>query len=291
MAQAPTLPVLPLDAAALARVVEEALREDLGGQSGVSGDVTTSTLFGPGARCRARLLVKEPGVVCGLPVAEAVFYALDTKVRFEAVVSDGRRLHEPQEVAVVEGPVRAVLAGERTALNLLGRLSGVATLARAFVDAVSGTGATILDTRKTTPGLRALEKYATRVGGVTNHRQGLHDGILVKDNHLLLAGDMSRAVETVRALAGDLPVEVEVETLDEARAALDAGADVLLLDNMSLDALAAAVALASPRARLEASGGVSLANVRAVAETGVDFISVGALTHAARSLDVSLEVL
>ncbi|MDQ3571215.1 MAG: carboxylating nicotinate-nucleotide diphosphorylase, partial [Actinomycetota bacterium] len=245
----------------------------------------------PEVRCRARLLVKEPGVVCGLPAAEAVFRTLDAGVRFQQLVSEGDRLDEPGEVAFVEGAARAVLTGERTALNLLGRLSGVATLARAYVDAVAGTGTVILDTRKTTPGLRVLEKYATSAGGVKNHRSGLGDGILVKDNHLRLAGDVGAAVAALRLAAEGWPIEVEVETLTEVRAALDAGSDVLLLDNMTLEAITEAVALASPRATLEASGGVSLANVRAVAETGVDFISVGALTHGARSLDVSLEVL
>ncbi len=275
-----------LDAAAVARVVHEALAEDVG-----SGDLTTNALFPPHARARARLLVKEPGVVCGLPVAEAVFRALDPEVRFEAVVGEGDHLRRADRVAVVEGSARAVLSGERTALNLLGRLSGVATMARAFVDAVAGTGATILDTRKTTPGLRVLEKYATSVGGATNHRRGLHDGVLVKDNHLALSGDVRTVVELLRRVPGGHPVEVEVESLEEVRAALDAAADALLLDNMSPGAMREAVVLAGSRATLEASGGVSLANVRAVAETGVGYISVGALTHAARSVDVSLEVL
>lgn len=274
------------EAAALAKVVEAALAEDLG-----DGDVTTTAIVATEARCRARLLVKEAGVVCGVPAAEAVFRALDPGVRFEPLVEEGRHLPGAGEVAVVEGSARAVLAAERTALNLLGRLSGVATLARAFVDAVAGTGAVVLDTRKTTPGLRTLEKYATAVGGATNHRFGLHDGILVKDNHLRLCGDVRAVVASLRAGAPGLPIEVEVETLDGVGAALDAGADVLLLDNMGLEVMAEAVELVSSRARLEASGGISLANVRAVAETGVDYVSVGSITHAARCLDVSLEVL
>ncbi len=279
-----------LDPEAMARVVREALAEDVG-----DGDLTTNALFAAEARCRARMLVKEPGVVCGLSVAEAVFRALDADVCFEEVVPEGHHLQQSGpmagEVAVVEGSARAVLSAERTALNLLGRLSGVATMARAFVDAVAGTDAVILDTRKTTPGLRALEKYATSVGGATNHRQGLHDGILVKDNHLRLTGEVTTVVEALRHVAGDHRVEIEVETLEDVGAALDAGADALLLDNMSPAVMRQAVALTASRATLEASGGVSLANVRAVAETGVDFISVGAITHAARSLDVSLEVL
>ena len=276
-----------LDQHAVSRVVEQALAEDLG--PGV-GDVTTDAVVAPRVRCRARLLVKDPGVVCGLAVAEAVFRALDPDVGYEAMVAEGQRLDTTATVARLEGSARAVLAGERAALNLLGRLSGVATAARAFVDAVAGTGVIILDTRKTMPGLRVLEKYATSVGGAVNHRMGLFDGILVKDNHLRLAGGIRPALHAVRRAAGGYPIEVEVETLEEVAQALAAGADVLLLDNMTTELMADAVALARGRARTEASGGVTLARVRAVAQTGVDFISVGALTHAARSLDVSLEV-
>jgi nicotinate-nucleotide pyrophosphorylase (carboxylating) len=275
-----------LDPAVVAGVVRHALAEDVG-----SGDITTNALFPPEARARARLVFREPGLVCGLPVAEAVFRALDPEMCFEAAVGEGQHLQEAGQVAVLEGSARAVLTGERTALNLVGRLSGVATMARAFVDAVAGTDVVILDTRKTTPGLRELEKYATSVGGATNHRRGLHDGILVKDNHLALSGDVRTVVEVLRRVPGGHPVEVEVESLEDIGAALDAGADAMLLDNMSLEAMTEAVALAGARATLEASGSVSLANVHAVAQTGVDSISVGALTHAARSLDVSLEVL
>jgi nicotinate-nucleotide pyrophosphorylase (carboxylating) len=193
-------------------------------------------------------------------------------------------------IAELDGPARGVLTGERLALNLIGRLSGIATLTRRYVDAVAGTGATILDTRKTTPGLRVLEKHAVATGGGTNHRFGLDDGVLVKDNHLRLTGGIAPAIAALRA-ATDLPVEVEAETLDQVREAVEAGADAILLDNMSTDGLREAVALVAGRARLEASGGVSLDTVRAIAETGVDFVSVGALTHSAPSLDVSLEVL
>jgi nicotinate-nucleotide pyrophosphorylase (carboxylating) len=192
-------------------------------------------------------------------------------------------------VASVEGPARAVLTGERVALNVLGRMSGIATATRRYVDAVAGTGATILDTRKTTPGLRTIEKEAVRCGGGTNHRLGLHDGILIKDNHLRVAGSLADAV--ARAKATGIAVEVECDTLEQVREALAAGADRILLDNMTRPELREAVALVDRRAELEASGGITLENVRAVAETGVDFVSVGALTHSARSLDVSLEVL
>jgi nicotinate-nucleotide pyrophosphorylase (carboxylating) len=273
-------------AADLERVVRAALAEDVR-----SGDVTTDGLLSLETGCRAHVLLKEPGVVCGLAAAEAAFRALDRNVSFEPRVEDGDRVDEvPAVVAAVEGAARALLTAERTALNLLGRLSGIATLARRYVDAVAGTGAIILDTRKTTPGLRALEKEAVRCGGATNHRLGLDDAVLVKENHLRLAGGIRQAVERLRR-ATDLPIEVEAETIDDVREALAAGADRILLDNMPLDRIREAVALAGGRTPLEVSGGVSLETVRAIAETGVDFISVGALTHSARSLDVSMEVL
>ena len=276
-----------LDERELARVVAGALAEDVG-----AGDLTSEGVVSEAAACEARLLLAEPGVVCGLPVAEAVFRALEPEVRFEALAADGDWLDAiPTLVARVEGPARALLTGERTALNLLGRLSGVATLTRRFVDAVAGTGAVILDTRKTTPGLRALEKYAVRCGGGRNHRLGLDDGILIKDNHLRIAGGVRAAVERLRAAGvSDLPIEVEAETLEAVGEALAAGADRILLDNMPPDLVAEAVRLVGGRAQLEASGGVTLDTVRTIAETGVDFISIGALTHSARSLDVSMEV-
>jgi nicotinate-nucleotide pyrophosphorylase (carboxylating) len=258
------------------------LAEDVG-----SGDVTTLALIDDDATSEAVVLVKEPGVVCGLEVAAAVF--ADVDVAFEPLVADGTTV-EPGPIAKLEGPARGVLTGERLALNLIGRLSGIATLTRRYVDAVEGTGATILDTRKTTPGLRALEKRAVAAGGGTNHRFGLDDGVLVKDNHLRLAGGIAPAVARLRT-ATDLPVEVEVESLAQVEEAVEAGADTVLLDNMTIDELREAVSLVAGRAKLEASGGVTLDTVREIGETGVDFISVGALTHSARSLDVSLEVL
>jgi nicotinate-nucleotide pyrophosphorylase (carboxylating) len=257
------------------------LAEDVG-----AGDVTSAAVVDEEALCEARIVVKEPGVVCGLDVAAAVFEALGA--RLEPLVADGDRV-EPGPVARVDGPARAVLTGERLALNLLARLSGIATLTSRFVEAVEGTGATILDTRKTTPGLRELEKHAVRCGGGTNHRLGLFDGVLIKDNHLRVAGSVGEAVACARGTG--LRVEVECDTLDQVAEALEAAADRILLDNMSPDELRAAVALVAGRAELEASGGVTLENLRAVAETGVDFISVGALTHSARALDCSLEVL
>jgi nicotinate-nucleotide pyrophosphorylase (carboxylating) len=269
------------------RVATAALAEDIG-----AGDVTTEALVPGGLRCRAQLQLEESGVVCGVPVAVAVFHALDPTARIEPVLAEGALVTEtPAVIAEIEGDARAVLSGERVAVNLVSRLCGVATLTRTFVDLVDGTGATILDTRKTTPGLRALEKYAVRCGGGTNHRAGLDDAILVKENHLRLAGGITAALAALRERAGALPVEVETETLDEVREALGAGATRILLDNMSPSETAGAVALVAGRAQLEASGGISPESVRAYAETGVDFISVGALTNRARSLHISLEVL
>ncbi len=257
------------------------LAEDVG-----DGDLTSESVVPADARLEAFLLLKEEGVVCGLDVAEAVFRELDPDVEFERRAAEGDLT--TGEVARVAGNARALLTGERTALNLLGRLSGISTLTRRYVDAVAGTGATILDTRKTTPGLRALEKLAVRTGGGTNHRFGLYDGVLIKDNHLRLGGGVAESVR--RAQGQGVPVEVECETLDDVREALDAGADILLLDNMTLPQLNAAVLFVDGRAKTEASGGVTLETVRDVAATGVDFISIGALTHGARSLDVSMEV-
>jgi nicotinate-nucleotide pyrophosphorylase (carboxylating) len=274
---------MELTADAVEAVVAGALAEDVG-----SGDLTTEAVVPAGARCRAALLVEEPGVVCGVETAALVFRTLDPDVEVEQMVEDGMRVDGPTAVAAIEGPARAILTGERTALNLLGRLCGVATLTARYVDLVAGTGATILDTRKTTPGLRALEKYAVRCGGGTNHRSGLYDAVLLKENHLRMAGGIGAAV----AALGDpgVPVEVETETLEEVAEAAAAGVDRILLDNMSPAEVARAVDVVGGRVPLEASGGVTLETVRAYAEAGVDFISVGALTHSARSLAVSLEV-
>jgi len=278
---------MELTAGAIERVAELALAEDVG-----DGDVTTEAIVPDDLRCRAQLLLEEPGIVCGVHAAAAVFRALDPDVHVDVLLADGAVVATPPAVlAEIEGPARAVLTAERTALNLLARLCGIATLTRRFVDLVEGTGTTILDTRKTTPGLRALEKYAVRCGGGSNHRAGLYDAVLVKENHLRVAGGIATAVALVRERADDLPVEVEAETLDQVGEALDVGVERILLDNMSPEDVARAVALVAGRAALEASGGISPATVRAYAETGVDFISVGALTHGARSLHVSLEVL
>jgi nicotinate-nucleotide pyrophosphorylase (carboxylating) len=268
------------------RVVTAALTEDVG-----SGDATTLALVPEDAHCSAELLLEEPGVVCGVPVAAAVFHALDPAVRVVARIGEGSAASDvPALIAEIEGPARAILSGERVALNLLGRLCGIASLTRRFVELTDGTHTTVLDTRKTTPGLRALEKYAVRCGGGSNHRSGLYDGVLVKENHLRVAGGVTAALAALDGRIDGLSVEVEAETIAQVREAVAAGAPRILLDNMSPEEVREAVELASGRAELEASGGVSLATVRAYAETGVDFVSVGALTHSARSLHVSLEV-
>jgi nicotinate-nucleotide pyrophosphorylase (carboxylating) len=269
------------------RVVAAALAEDVG-----SGDATTLALVPENARCSAELLLEEPGVVCGIPAATAAFRALDPTVQVEAKLEEGAAVSDvPVVVAELEGPARAILTGERVALNLLGRLCGIASLTRRFAELTEGTPTTVLDTRKTTPGLRALEKYAVRCGGGRNHRAGLYDGVLVKENHLRVAGGVTAALAALNGRVDGLPVEVEAETIAQVREALDARAPRILLDNMSPEEVREAVELAGGRAELEASGGVSLATIRAYAETGVDFVSVGALTHSARSLHVSLEVL
>jgi nicotinate-nucleotide pyrophosphorylase (carboxylating) len=273
-----------LTADALDRVIAAALAEDVG-----AGDLTTERVVPATARAGGELVLEEAGVVCGVPAAARVFQTLDRGVTIEQLVEEGARVSGPTAVAHLAGPARAILTGERTALNLLGRLSGIATLTARYVDVVAGTGATILDTRKTTPGLRAFERYAVRCGGGTNHRFGLHDAILLKENHLRIAGGISAAASALGDRNGTF-VEVEAETLAEVVEAVEAGVDRILLDNMSVEEVVSAVELVAGRVPLEASGGITLANVRAYAETGVQFISIGALTHGARSLAVSLEV-
>lgn len=271
---------------AFAEVVGRALAEDIG-----SGDLTSEVLFGADDRCKAVILLKEAGVVCGLPLASAAFRKLDQAIELERLAGEGELVDAaPQELVRLTGRTRAILGAERVALNLLGRLSGIATLTRRFVEAVEGSGVAVLDTRKTTPGLRILEKYAVQIGGGVNHRFGLFDAVLVKDNHLRLAGGVAEAVRRLRSSAS-LPLEVEADTHEQVEQALGLGVERILLDNMSPSEVATAVELVAARAQLEVSGGVTLDNVRAYAETGVNAISIGALTHSARSLDVSLEVL
>ena len=265
-------------------LIERALAEDAGG-----GDVTSAAVVPADAVARARIDQKQPGVLAGMHVAESVFRTVDPALRWHAHAHDGD-YRESGLVAEVAGPARSLMTGERTALNFLQRLSGVATLTARYVAAVAGTGVTILDTRKTTPGLRVLEKQAVVAGGGSNHRFGLHDAVLVKENHAALAGGVGEATRLAveYGRANGVPVEVECATLAEVDDALAAGIERILLDNMSLDDLRAAVERATGRAKLEASGGVTLDTVRAIAETGVDYISVGALTHSAPALDLSL---
>jgi nicotinate-nucleotide pyrophosphorylase (carboxylating) len=267
--------------------VQRALDEDL--QS--AGDITSQALIPPGMRGRGRIVLREEGVVAGLPLASMVFRLLDGNIGFQSLASDGDHLAASSDIAIVEGPVMVILEGERTALNFLQRLSGIATLTSKFVGLTASHATEIMDTRKTTPGLRALEKYAVRAGGGRNHRFGLYDGMLVKDNHIAAVGGVGRATELAReAAAGERPVEVEVQALDGVEEAMRAGADVVMLDNMSIEEVREAVLIASGKVKLEASGGITLDNVAAYASTGVDFISVGALTHSARALDIALEM-
>jgi len=267
-------------------IIRLALSEDVG-----RGDLTTEATVSPDAIASAEVLQKSPGVVCGLPVVARVFSAVDPRVHVTPLADEGSFEARPMVVARIDGPAAAILTGERTALNFLQRLSGVATASRRASELVAGTRARVIDTRKTTPGLRVLEKYAVRVGGASNHRAGLDDGFLIKENHIRAAGGITTAVQSAqrRAAPGQI-VEVEVTTFDELDEALAAGATLILLDNFSVDRLETAVAQTAGRARLEASGGITLDNLADVASTGVDFVSLGALTHSAGALDFSLEV-
>jgi len=285
MSEAPTAE-LKLPPSLVERAVAAALAEDLG----AAGDITTDAIIPADARGEARIVARKAGVVAGLDLAEAAFRALDPEVLFTRVVEDGGKVAAGGTIAQISAKTRALLTGERTALNFLGRLSGIATLTAAYVAAVEGTGARIAETRKTTPGLRAFEKYAVRAGGGVNHRFGLYDAILVKDNHIAAAGGLANALHALRARAGHVvKLEVEVDTLDQLEEALRFPIDAVLLDNMDVATLKKAVALVKGRVVAEASGGVTLETVKEIAETGVDVISVGALTHSARSLDSSLE--
>lgn len=269
--------------------VRAALAEDVS-----SGDVTTLATVPESAVATAFMVAREPLVVAGLAFAEQAFQELSATIQVERLLADGQRAGAGQRLLRVRGFARAVLTAERVALNFVQRLSGVATVTAAFVEAVRGTNARILDTRKTTPGWRRFEKYAVACGGGTNHRVGLYDMVLIKDNHLAALRDakpnaIAAAVQRARAAYPQLKVEVEADTLEQVRQATDAGADIILLDNMTTDQLREAVQVVGGRAKLEASGGVNLQTVRAIAETGVDFISVGAITHSARAVDIGLD--
>ena len=271
--------------AAIEAIIRLALSEDIG-----RGDITTESTVPAENLGQAVILQKAPGVLCGLPIVEAVFALLDPRVQVETLAEEGS-WGDRREVARITGPARAILTGERTALNFLQRLSGVATMSYRAKEAVEGTGAAVLDTRKTTPGHRAIEKYAVRVGGCRNHRAGLDDAVLIKDNHIRAAGGISAAVEGARKRVGPAQkIEVEVTNRAELDQALAAGAEIIMLDNHTPDAMREAARYVAGRAKLEASGGITLNNLREIALTGVDYISLGALTHSAGSLDFSLEI-
>ena len=267
-------------------IVRAALEEDLG----APGDITSAAVVPAGAVAEGQIVAREEGTIAGLPIAARVFELADPAVRFEPLCHDGDHVAPGTALARVRGPARAVLAAERTALNFLGHLSGIATLTARFAAAVAGTDTRILDTRKTTPGLRALEKYAVRAGGGSNHRMGLHDAVLIKDNHLAVAGGVAAAVRAARRGVGpETVVEVEADTLEQVAEAAEAGPDVILLDNMDAATLRRAVAAVGGRAATEASGGMDIEAARRAARAGVDFVSVGALTHSAPHLNVALD--
>jgi len=266
-------------------LIELAIAEDIG-----PGDATSEAVLPATLVLCGRIIAKRAGVIAGLPVAEAVFRRVDPALRLSSHVQDGDSVTPGDVVAEVNGPGQGMLAAERLALNFLQHLSGIATLTRAFVDAVDGTKAIVLDTRKTHPGYRVLEKYAVRMGSGHNHRMSLHDMLLVKDNHIEAAGSITTAVEQARSFHPELPIEVEVKNLDELREAVRLNVDRIMLDNMDLDQMRQAVTLAGGRVGLEASGGVDLERVAAIAATGVDYISIGALTHSAPALDLSMLV-
>lgn len=264
--------------------IKRALDEDIG-----TGDVTTNSIVPANTSLRGRIIAKQDGVVAGLHVASAVMVTLSEHITFVPNTTDGAKVSRGTVLADLDGPARALLTGERAALNFLGRMSGIATLTRKFVDAVSSTNAVILDTRKTAPGLRITDKLAVQMGGGQNHRTGLFDMVLIKDNHIDFAGSITNAVGRVRSSGTDLEIEVETRSLDHVREALALGVERILLDNMSTEMMHEAVAICDGRAKLEASGNVTLDNVLEVARTGVDYISVGALTHSPKVFDVSLE--
>ena len=274
-------PMLPTE---ILDCIQRALAEDIG-----TGDATTLSIVPIGSMMKGQIIAKQEGVIAGLDVARAAYELLDSSVDFSPQLADGSRVTRGGLLALVSGRTSSLLTAERTALNFLGRMSGIATLTRQFVDAVAGTRAVILDTRKTAPGLRLVDKLAVKLGGGGNHRIGLYDMILIKDNHIDYAGGIEEAVRRARAFDSGLPIEVETRTLGDLKIALQLGVERILLDNMSVEMMAEAVELTNGRAKLEASGNVTLETVRRIAETGVDFISIGALTHSAKVFDVSFD--
>ena len=275
-----------------ALLIEPLMREALAEDLGRAGDITTDAIIPADQWARAVIAAREPGVISGLIAADLAFKLMDETIRLAPHAPDGTEVTPGDIIAHIEGPARAILSAERVALNFMGHLSGVATATHRLVAAVAGTNARIICTRKTIPGLRVLEKYAVRCGGGLNHRFGLDDAVLVKDNHIAAAGGIEQAVKALRGRLGPMvKIEVEVDSLDQLEIALALGIDAILLDNMAPDIMRRAVAMTAGRARLEASGGVTLESVRAIAESGVDYISSGAITHSARSLDLGLDFL
>ncbi len=265
-------------------LVRDALKEDIGR----GYDITSQNIIPNDQATKAVMRCREPGVLAGLELAETAFMLLSDQISFERHVEDGNELSAGQDILTIKGPTQTILTGERTALNFLTHLSGIATLTHQYVEAIEGTGAKILDTRKTIPGLRSLQKYAVTMGGGTNHRMGLYDAVLIKDNHIAIAGGIEQALNAVK---GQDNIEIEVDTLAQIQEVLDhGGADIVLLDNMDVETLRKAVTMAKGKIKTEASGGVTLKTVKAIAETGVDFISVGALTHSAPALDIGLDI-
>ena len=279
-----SVPFAPLDPALYREIVRRALAEDLGW-----GDVTTEATVAPEQRARGVILAKSPCVIAGIQVAEEAFRQLDPAIVFHIRRQDSDRCAPGDIVAEAHGSAAAMLTAERTALNLLQRMSGIATLTRAFVDA-SGGSIIVLDTRKTTPTLRALEKYAVRAGGGTNHRSGLDDGILIKDNHIRLAGGVEEAVRRMKQAGQEMPIEVEAQSLDQVDQAIAAGADIILVDNLPIEQVREAVKRVRGRAKIEVSGGVTLERMSELSRTGADYVSVGALTHSAPAADISFEL-
>ena len=269
------------------KIIDIALKEDLG-----PGDITTSAIIDPSIKGKARLLAKEEIILAGVEVFSKVFSRLDPEIVVEWTYYDGDVVPNGKDIGIVKGSMRGILIGERTALNFLQHLSGISTLTRRYVEKIDPSQVRVIDTRKTTPGLRILEKYAVRMGGGTNHRFGLFDGILIKDNHIAVAGSISEALEKIKGrVPHTLRIEVEVENIKGVEEAIRAGADAILLDNMSLEEMKEAVSIAGGRVLLEASGGVTLESIEEISKTGIDLISVGAITHSARSVDISLEVI
>ncbi len=277
---------LPLDLKAVEKIVTLSLKEDIG-----KGDITTNLIVNDKLKCLAIIKSKDTGVLAGNPIAELVFKRLDSRIKYIQRKKDGDTINPNDIIAEVRGSVRTVLTGERLSLNFLQRLSGIATLSQKFVNKTKGFDVKIIDTRKTTPGLRILEKYAVTVGGCYNHRFGLFDGILIKDNHIQIAGNIEKAVLKVRAKHKNKEIEVETSNINQVREALKSGADIIMLDNMTPDKIKKAVKIIDSKAMTEASGGINLDNIGEYAKTGVDYISVGVLTHSAKSLDIGLYVL